>query len=84
MSHFFPASAVVPLSSGVIAATGELLLIGARCPSNRLAASDSSALPGTVDLPAIAPPADHDLHAAAGTDERSGRFLKYGQKCSLT
>ena len=66
MRHFQLLSlAVAPLSLGVSAGSMEGALIASAGAAHRLPASEFGALPGAVQVPAIALRADADLHAAA-------------------
>jgi hypothetical protein len=77
MRHFEPFSLpVAPLSLGVFArSTGGALVAGAGA-AHRLPASELGALPGAVQVPAIALRADAYLHpAATAVIEPIGRRL---------
>lgn len=77
MRHFQPLPlSVASLSVSVSAGSVERALIASAGAAHRLPASELGALPGAVQVPAIALRADADLHpAAAAVVEPIGRRL---------
>lgn len=68
MRHFqLPPLAVAPLSFGVFAGSTEGSLVACAGAAHRLPASPLRALPGTVEVPAVALCADAHLHPATLT-----------------
>jgi len=68
MRHFkLSPLAVAPLSFGVFAGSAQGSLVACAGAAHRLPARSLRALPGTVEVPAVALRADADLHPAALT-----------------
>jgi hypothetical protein len=70
MRHFFIARPVAALSSGVAASPRWTILVALSGTLDRPAPSLPRAIPGTINLAAIAAAADHSLPPAAGAEEQ--------------
>ena len=68
MRHFpLPDRAVAALPSSMMSGTAARALIARTSPPQRLATANPRTLPGAVDVPVIATPADAHLHRTAAT-----------------